>query len=111
MRYCPDHDPILISTSVTCGSCKTESWPVDAEWITDRLILASFDQAHEPGCPRRATACGTILIDLDAAADEIPHVKRPRICKGETKAGTRCKNPAGKASSWCSAHDPARRDA
>lgn len=109
MSYCPDHDPILIATSVTCGTCKAESYPVTAEWVTETLILASFDQTHEPGCRRRSTACGTILIDMAAPTNEIPHVIRPRICRGTTKAGTSCMAYAGKGSAYCATHDPARR--
>ncbi len=110
MSYHPDYDPILVATSATCGTCLAVSYPVAAEWITDTLILASFDQTHEHGCTRRNTACGTILVNLDAASNEIPHVGRPRICKGTTKAGTACRNHARKASAWCSSHDPARQE-
>ena len=55
---CPDCDPILLATSVKCGICKADSYPVGAEWITDTLILANFDQTHDANCPRRRTACG-----------------------------------------------------
>ena len=56
-------------------------------------------------------ACGMVLINLDAETDEIPQVRRPRMCKGTTRAGTRCGNAAGKASAYCYSHDPARRAA
>ena len=109
MSYCPDHDPLLLATSIICGTCKSESFPVDADWMPDGTILASFDAVHEPWCTRRPDF-GMVLL-VPGADPLVPRVQRPRTCRGTTRAGRPCRNPAGKASAWCSSHDPDRQGA
>jgi hypothetical protein len=110
--YCPDHDPILHATSVTCGGCRAESWPTDAEWITGKLVLATYAPEHEPGCPARR-APRTVLLDLGQDDQVIPALpERPRRCHG-TAASTRqqCRGYARPGSAYCLHHGPERREA
>jgi hypothetical protein len=106
---CPDHDPILLAASIICGTCKSESFPSDAGWMPDGTILVNYVTTHEPHCAKRPQFGMVLLVPGDSQL--VPRVQRPRICRGTTKANRPCRNPAGKASAWCSSHDPARRAA
>ena len=100
---------------LTCGRCKSASYPVSAEWVSDQFVLASYEQAHEQWCPKRKVACGAVLIDVTTDSTSVPDVPRPRLCKGTVRAGDRrgkpCKSPAGRGSAYCAQHDPARQAA
>jgi hypothetical protein len=107
--YCADHDPILHATSVTCGTCGTESWPTDAEWVTGTLVLVTYVGDHEYGCPNRRPI-RTVLLDLGQDNPVIPPVERPRRCRGTaTTTGQQCKHYARPGSGYCVHHDPQRR--
>lgn len=110
--YCADCDPILRATSIICGGCKAESFPIDAEWVSDRLILVTYDNTHEPYCQRRNSS-STIVADMDAAADKtFMWPARPRVCRAmAATTGKACRNPAGRGSAYCAQHDPARKAA
>jgi hypothetical protein len=107
----PGGDPILAAGNLRCGGCGALSYPVAAEWLTQGLILVSYDQHHEHGCARRS-ACGTVLLDRDAPTQEVPAVHRPRICRGTaTSTGQPCRAAAAPGSGYCYHHNPARRAA
>jgi hypothetical protein len=108
MSYCRDHDPILVAGSITCGECKAKSCPVTAEWLTDTLVLASYDQHHERGCSYRDTA-GVVLIDLDAASETVPAIRRPRRCRAiAASTGRPCRGYARPGSGYCPSHQAAQ---
>jgi hypothetical protein len=109
----PDHDPILLAGSLTCG-CGLVCWPVRAAWIGDGLesvlILAEFeDHGYVPGCgARRGTR--VILVDLDAEDPEIPAI-RPRRCRATANTtGRQCRTPARPGSAYCGWHDTDRQE-
>lgn len=108
MSHCPDHDPLLVAASIICGACKAESFPADASWLPDGTILATYVNTHEPWCAKQPEF-GIVLLDPLSQDQLVPRVQRPRLCRETTKAGTGCKNPAGKTSRYCFAHDPARQ--
>lgn len=108
--YRAEYDPILHATNVVCSGCQSVAYPVDAEWITDRLILASYEDVCRPGCPGRRQGGDTILVDLDAESAAIPKLPGPRRCKGTTvRTGQPCKSYAVKGSAYCVQHDPVRQ--
>jgi hypothetical protein len=109
--YCPDHDPILLAGTLTCG-CGLMCYPVRAAWAGDGLILAEFeDHGYAPGCrARRGTR--VVLVDLGAQSQEIPAVIRPRRCRAVAATTRRqCKSPARPGSAYCGWHDPERQEA
>ena len=111
MTCCPDHDALVAAGCNICGTCKQRSYPVDAGWVAGRLVLATFEQAHAPGCTNRHMA-STVLIDLGADDATLPRVPRPRSCRATAvTTGKPCKSPASPGSAWCRWHDPDRQAA
>ena len=105
MARCREHDPILWAGFVRCG-CGGTSYPVTAEWITDWLILAAYDDVHERPCRQHV---GMVLVDVDAEAQAIPRVQRPRLCRAmAATTGQPCRAVARPGSGFCYSHDPAR---
>lgn len=114
---CPDCDPVLAAGYIACGGCHGRAYALDAAWITDRLIMASFGPLDgDPECPggHRGHRGHLVLVDVDTEDATIPRVQ-PRICKGTVRAGTRkgqpCRNRAAAGSAYCAQHDPDRRTA
>ena len=108
--YCPDHDPILHATYVTCGSCGARSWPADAEWMTATLVLATYAPEHEPGCPWRGFP-STVLLNLGQDDPAIPSLPGPRLCRGTAATtGRQCRQHARPGSGFCQYHDPTQRE-
>lgn len=107
-EHTPDCDPITAAGSLHCCACGELSYPLTAAWLTATLILVTFDQQHERGCPHR-TACGTVLLNADAAGPDIPFIDRPRFCRGTTTAGRPCRATPPAGSGFCRWHDPARQ--
>lgn len=107
----PDTDPLLVAGRAKCGTCRRESFPLDAQWVDGRFVLVTYDQNHSPACSSR-DACATVLLDVDAVDPHLPHAPRPRLCRGTVLQGRRrgqpCKCPAGRGSAYCAQHDPAR---
>jgi hypothetical protein len=110
VRYCPDHDPILLAASIICGTCKAESFPADAEWMPDGMILADYVTTHQSWCTRRPQF-GMILLDPASDNQAVPAPARPRSaiwCTATTMSGTLCSFRV-KADGLCGVH-LARRD-
>ncbi len=103
MSSCTGHDPITVAGSVTCHACKGRAYPADAEWITDRLILAAYGPVQgDPGCPGYHDA-RVVLVDLDAADAAIApapagnaaraaeyYSREVVFCRARTDTGTLC---------------------
>lgn len=109
MTYCPDHDPILVAGFNTCRGCGAKSYPTDADWVGEELILATFTTTCQPGCSRRRDAARTVLLEL-GADPVIPEVQRPRLCRAiASTTGRQCRGYAQPGSGYCHTHNPARR--
>ena len=107
-----DHDPILHVGYITCGGCKAESWPVEAQrWGTH--ILATFEIFHHERTCQARRQLGTLLIDPVNADPSVPKVQRPprpdtNRCKATTRAGDRCLNGL-KDGDFCGVHATRQR--
>lgn len=101
-------DPILAAGYITCHGCGAESYPIDAEWLSETLILATFTVECARDCPRRRDS-GAVLLDLDG--DQlVPMVMRPRVCRAiASTTGRPCRGYAQAGSGYCHTHNPARR--
>jgi Family of unknown function (DUF5763) len=113
VRYCPDHDPIIVAGIVTCRRCQGCAYPVSAGWIDDRLILASFGPVDgESECPGSHKP-RTLLIDVctdNTAIPQAPDRRSAQIaqwcgttCTATTSSGERCRNRP-KADGLCGTH-------
>ena len=106
-------DPILCANYVECA-CGSRSWPVEAGWVGDDLLLVTFDPEHAPGCPHRGFP-RLVLLDQGQGDGGIPSVDRPRgrrVCRGlAVSTGQRCRSSALPGSGYCGRHGPARREA
>lgn len=101
-------DPLLTAGHITCGHCRTDSWPVAAEWFSDTLIAVEYDWQHTYGCPYRSQS-GVILLDSTSNNPYVPNAARPRLCRGTTRKGTPCKAWAQPESAFCHSHNPIRQ--
>jgi hypothetical protein len=101
VSYCPDHYPLLRAGFRLCGICRAIGFPVDAEWVSDALILVTY------GASCQHTKSTTILIDPDditqADIDPAKHVPGRR-CTGRNKRGRSCRSCARPGSDFCRAH-------
>jgi hypothetical protein len=103
MSYCADCDPILHAGCIDCP-CGSRSWPVDAEWVSDGLLLATFVPEHGPGCPHRGFP-RVVLLDRGQDDQSVPPVDRPRRCRGTAATtGQRCRARARPGSGYCAQH-------
>lgn len=111
-RQQSDDDPILSAGRIVCGACRRESFPLAAKWIDDTLLLVTYEQNHSHVCSRQGD-CGTVLVDLEADAPEVPYVPRPRLCRGVVRSSGQavrpCRRLAARGSAYCAHHDPARQ--
>jgi hypothetical protein len=81
LYYCAGHDPLLRAGIASCTRCGRVAYPVDAVWLDNGLILASFPKVCEHthasvwiGDPRRLT-------------------RAPEWCHVRTRTtGERCRN-------------------
>lgn len=90
-----DRSAILAAGHGTCPRCGEISWPADACWLTDDLVLVRF----VPGCTHVVGEVGVV----SQSARRID----PR-CKATTARGTRCRNAsASDTGGWCAIHAPA----
>lgn len=113
MNWCAEHDPVIAAGYITCTACAERAWPVDAQWITDRLILATFGAADNAAGCRRYHKPRTLLIDLDTENEAIlPPPERTRAeiaqrcgttCTAVTAFGERCRNRP-KTDGLCGTH-------
>jgi hypothetical protein len=109
VTYCPEHDPILVAGYNTCTVCGATSYPTDADWMGEELILATFATACRPNCPRQRNPGRTVLLEL-GADPAIPEVQRPRLCRAiASTTGRPCRGYAQPGSGYCHTHNPARR--
>jgi hypothetical protein len=109
-RYCPDHDPLLVAGHIDCRGCGSRSYPTEAAWIGEDLILATYEVACEYDCGRRRDS-GAVLLDL-GSDQTVPLVPRPRRCRAIASTTRRpCRAYAPPGSGYCFHHDPAKRAA
>jgi hypothetical protein len=96
-------DPLLHARFLECGGCGRVSFPVDAEWLDDELILATY-----PGvCPHARTVTAVIEARevIVAQAFRDPELYLPgRRCAGQNRRGRRCRAFALPGSVFCAAH-------
>lgn len=85
-------DPLLAAGSVTCDTCRYQSFPSDATWLGDDLILATYPT----GCTHIRTF--TWLVK------DGHHVPRPPRCDATTKAGTWCRARPLPQQPYCYVH-------
>ena len=99
----PDRDPILEAGSLTCP-CGAVSYPVQAAWVGDGLVLAEYEDGHRYGCPNRHAR--VVLVDVDAECRAVPLVIRPRLCRATAATtGRQCRHSARPGSAYCASHD------
>lgn len=103
-------DPLVCARFLQCGTCRQARFPVDATWIDDELILATY--------PRTCQHFGTVTMLIDvrevivATADVDPARYLPgRRCAGLAASGHWCRAFAVPGSDFCAAHpiQPMRR--
>lgn len=109
-----ERDPLLHARFLVCRECGRVTFPVDAGWLDDELIVATY-----PGvCSHTRTV--TAVIDVRdviiAQAFVDPELYLPgRHCAGRNRRGRRCGAYASPGSEFCAAHprpdsDGGRRD-
>jgi hypothetical protein len=107
--HCRNCDPMLRARSITCHSCKAISYPLTAAWVSDELILVTYDRTHGPGCPGRHGS-GTALIDDSLDGGDLAWPRRPRICRAvAVTTGKPCKSAARPGSAFCHSHQDRAR--
>ncbi len=96
-------DPLLYARFLKCATCHRVSFPTDAEWLDDELILATYPAA----CPHAPTITVVIevreLIVAMAGIDTEKYLPRRR-CAGTTTRGRSCRAFAQPGSDFCAAH-------
>jgi len=103
MTYQRERDPLIYARFLGCPVCKRVSFPVDAEWLDDELILATYPSA----CSHRSTVTAVIEVRglvIDTAFAETERFLPGRRCAGFTTRGHRCRAFARPGSDFCSAH-------
>ena len=99
-------DPILWAHPIQC-KCGSESWPADATWVADGMILASYETVHNPGCPA-PTVFGAVLL-IRGSDCTLPAVQRPRRCRAiAVTTGQPCRAYARPGSAFCHTHGQPR---
>ena len=110
MAYCPEHDPILRAGYARCTRCDRINFPVEAEWLTDDLLLAIYP----PVCGH-ATRGVMVVVTPGALPERDPGFDLERYfaldlylpgrrCAGSTRSGRRCRSPAQPGSEYCQQH-------
>lgn len=90
-------DPFAAAGVIWCPEHRAETWPTDAAWLGDDLVLVTFpDSCCVPGA--------TLTIVPSRLA---PIVER---CEGTTAAGTRCRNRPQRGGSLCYRHQHQQAD-
>jgi len=92
-------DPLIHAGHVRCSTCRTASWPTDADWISETLILASYEAACEHATPH------TWIVDATAGPDPAAAL----FCSGRTATGALCRNKPRPGTTRCHWH-PATAD-
>jgi len=99
-----ERDPLLYARFLECPTCKRVSFPVDAEWLDDELVLATY--------PAICSHCFTVtaVIDvreliLDKAFTDPELFLTGRRCAGQNRRHRRCRAWAKPGSVFCPAHD------
>jgi hypothetical protein len=47
----PEPDPYLCAVPWTCTGCGAKAYAIDASWLTEELVLATYSQPHRGQCP------------------------------------------------------------
>jgi hypothetical protein len=108
--YCADHDPIICAGAVRCGTCGAVGYPREAEWVSESLILATYE------APCRHVKSRTMVVDpasIPYTDQELAKYVRGRRCAGHNARGRPCRSYARPGSDFCRAHQahPAARRA
>ncbi len=97
-------DPIMVAGLACCPVCARVTYPSEASWLDDTLIIASFPASC--GHSRARTA----VIDpkqLPAMPGDPCRYVSDRRCAGRTRAGRPCRGYAETGSDFCSVHGDA----
>jgi len=104
----PD-DALLYASLARCPLCGRAAFAVDAIWLDDQQILASYSRicVHVPA------------VVLTVTADEVEHPEESgvdvelllsgRRCVGRNRHGAACGAPAAPGSLFCCWHEPAQK--
>ncbi len=111
MSYQPKRDPLLFARFLECPVCLRVSFPVDAGWLDDELILATYPST----CSHCSIVTAVITVRelvIDTAFAETERFLPGRRCAGHNRRRRRCGAYARPGSDFCPAHDvpPVRRD-
>jgi hypothetical protein len=98
-----ERDPLLHARFLECRVCRRVSFPVDAGWLDDELIVATY-----PGVcshARTVTAVVEVRDVIIAQAFVDPELYLPgRRCAGRNRRGRRCGAYASPGSEFCADH-------
>lgn len=116
-HYCGRHDPLVAAGRLACRICGALAYPIDAEWLGDDLVLATFPARCEHG----PDAAAYIITPSELAEPSAPFCRvcgEPAgteaelcpdcRCSAITWTGTRCRNQAV-TSGLCRVHLAQRR--
>jgi hypothetical protein len=103
-HYCSAHDPLLSAGFIVCARCQRRSYPADATWLDEDMLLVTW----QPGCWHSRPHM-QIVRPSQLEIDDTPEPER-RPCKGTVRAGVRrglpCSKPAAPGSDYCQWHGP-----
>lgn len=90
-------DPLVAAGVIWCPGHRTETWPTDAVWLADDLLMAEFPDS----CCHRGN---TRLV--------VPSTLKPIVdrCEGTTAADQRCRNRPLRGGSLCYHHQHQQAD-
>jgi len=98
---CPHHDPLIRAGIVHCGQCDQVAYAVDAEWVDETKLVATYPALceHQTG--------GTWFVDVTRLQPLRPK-RGAHGCTGRTRGGRPCGGwPVG-GSDRCRWHAEAR---
>jgi hypothetical protein len=101
MRPCLHHDPITVVGARQCGTCAAVGYPLDAIWVSDSLILVTYDASCQH------VKSGTVVIDPASIVTtdlELARYVRGRRCAGVNARRRPCRAYAQPGSDFCWSH-------
>lgn len=101
MMSCLDQDPITVVGARQCGTCAAVGYPLDAMWISESLILVTY----EASC--RHAKSETVVIDPSTIVTtelELAKYVRGRRCAGRNARRRPCRAYAQPGSDFCWSH-------
>jgi hypothetical protein len=87
VSYCPDYDPILRAGYLRCFECGRASYPGDAEWAGEGLIMASYAPACGHAGPQMILV-NPALITLSETWCNAMALSTGELCRKPAVGGT-----------------------